>query len=206
MFLCFNVFMQLVKPDKPGIRAAVKVLRRGGVVAFPTDTAYGLGGVFDSLAVIRRVLRIKNRRDRKFTVVAADLAQVQKFFKLKPAELKLARQYWPGPLSLVVSPRLSVRVPGNKLTRDLAKLAGKPLIATSANRHGRPEIYSAAGVRREFAGQPDQPELILDGGRLKQVKPSTVVKVVRGRIVVLRAGTIKIDLRFSNKCPISKLQ
>jgi L-threonylcarbamoyladenylate synthase len=184
--------MILIKPNKEGIKLAVKVLRQGGVAVFPTDTAYGLGGVFNLAKVVQRVLKIKNRRDPKFTLVASDLAQVQKFFKLNKSYLNLVKKYWPGPLSLVVSRRFSVRVPKNKIVRVLAQKVGRPLIATSANLSGRGNIYQAQQVAREFSNQKYRPDLVIDGGKLPKVKPSTVVKVKRGKVVVLREGPVKI--------------
>lgn len=182
--------MLVVKNNKKGIDQAVRLLRAGGVVVYPTDTAYGLGGVFNNQSVIRRVLRIKKRQNRKFTVVCADTAQAVRFFKLSPAAKSLAKRYWPGPLSIVVSPSLSVRVPANKIARDLARLAGRPLIATSANLSGRAAPYSATATAKEFKNQKNQPDLIINAGKLKKTPPSTIVKVKGGKAEVLRQGKI----------------
>lgn len=184
--------MKIVLPNKQGLSEVVRILKSGGVVVFPTDTAYGLGGIFNLPKVTRRVLQIKGRSDRKFTLVASSLAQVQKFFKLQPEELRLAKKFWPGPLSLAVNARFSVRVPKKALTRKLAQAAGKPLIATSANLTGKANLYSAAAVVKEFAGRKYQPDLIIDGGRLPKVKPSTLIRVRGGKVEVLRQGPVNI--------------
>lgn len=166
---------------------AGRVLRRGGVIVYPTDTAYALGGRYDVGAVTRRVLDIKGRRDRKFTLVAASLAQVRRHFRLPPAALALARRSWPGPLSIVVSRRLAVRVPAYAVARRLAQLAGAPLIASSANRTGGRTPYRFSAVYGQFIGA--QPDLLLDGGTLPKRKPSTIVRVDgRGRVEVVRQG------------------
>src|SRR3989344_1925047 len=109
--------MKIIKPNKIGVAVAIKVLRAGGVVVYPTDTAYALGGIFNSPRVIAKVLKIKKRSDRKFTLVAASLYQVEKFFKLNQPEKKLAKKFWPGPLSIVFSDRFAARVPKNEVAR-----------------------------------------------------------------------------------------
>lgn len=181
-----------MQPNFATLRLAAAILRHGGVVVYPTDTAYALGGMYSSRSVTRRILAIKGRRDPKFTLVAASLRQVQRHFPLPPAALALARQYWPGPLSLVVSRRYAVRVPADAVARRLAALAGSPLIATSANRSGRATPYTAAAVRRQFVRGP-QLDLLLDAGRLPKRKTSTVVAVDgRGQVRVLRPGAVKL--------------
>ncbi|MFA5358337.1 MAG: L-threonylcarbamoyladenylate synthase [Patescibacteria group bacterium] len=184
--------MLIVKPSKKGIDQAVRWLRAGGVIVYPTDTAYGLGGVIGNPAVVRRVLRIKKRRDRKFTVVCADLNQAKKFFRLNKLAARLAKKYWPGPLSIVVSSSFSIRVPANKLTQKLVKLAGRPLIATSANLSGNAAPYSGRVVIKEFKNQKNQPDLVINSGKLKKTSPSTIVKIRGEKIEVLRQGSVKI--------------
>ncbi len=89
-------------PDPRVLRQAAAILRRGGVVVYPTDTAYALGGRFNVRAVVKRVMAIKGRRDPKFTLVAASLSQVRRYFALNPSAKALASKHWPGPLSLVL--------------------------------------------------------------------------------------------------------
>lgn len=181
-----------LRPQLATLRQAAAVIRRGGVVVYPTDTAYALGGRFDSRAVAKRVMAIKGRKDPKFTLVAGSSAQVQRFFSLNQKEKMLTRQHWPGSLSLVVSRRYAVRVPSDAISRRLALLAKSPLIATSANVMGQPNPYSAASVQRQFA-HGLQPDLVLDAGRLPKRKPSTVVSVDgRGRLRVIRAGAVSL--------------
>ena len=184
--------MDTVKANKAGIARAVAVLRRGGVIAYPTDTAYGLGGVFNSAAVVKKILRIKNRRDRKFTIVAASRQQVKRFFKLGPLEKKLARWYWPGPLSIVVSKRFAVRVSAHRVTRELCRRVGKPLIATSANLTGHAVNYSVGIIAKQLKHKRSKPDLILDAGKLVKQKTSTVVKVTAGKIEVVRQGAVRL--------------
>jgi len=184
--------MKIVLPNRQGLKSAVGILKDEGVIIFPTDTAYGLGGIFNSPKVINKILKIKKRQDRKFTLACSSLNQVEKFFKLNVEQRRLAKEFWPGPLSIVVSSKLAVRVPDNKLGRQLAQLVGKPLIATSANLSGQKNIYDSQKVIREFVKRKHQPDLIIAGGKLKKVKPSTVVKIEKGEIKIVRRGSIKI--------------
>jgi len=184
--------MIIVKADKSGISSAVARLKKGQVVAYPTDTAYGLGGIFNSVKVTKDILRIKNRQDEKFTIVASSLYQVKKFFRLNQIEIELAKKFWPGPLSIVVSSRFAVRVPNSKIAIALCRRVGRPLIATSANISGQQSPYSAQEIIDQFTDKKNQPALILDAGRLKKIKTSTLVQVRADKIEVLRQGAVKI--------------
>ena len=184
--------MEILKPNKIGVAEAIKVLRAGGVVVYPTDTAYALGGIFNSPKVITKVLKIKKRSDRKFTLVAASLYQVEKFFKLNQPEKKLARKFWPGPLSIAVSTQFAVRVPKDKIARELARGAGRPLIATSANISGNQTLYDSRIIIEQFIDEKFQPDLVVAAGKLSHKKTSTIVEVSEGKIKVIRSGSVKI--------------
>lgn len=189
--------IEVVKLKQPraarlALLRARKILRQGGVIVYPTDTAYALGGVFNRPIVSKKIRKIKRRRDSKFTVIATSLAQAKRYFRLPPLARKLARQYWPGPVSIIVNPKLAVRVPDSYVARTLARLAGAPLIATSANRSGGSTPYTVRSVLRQLRG-PLYPDLILDGGRLPKRKPSTIVKVDgRGSVTVVRTGSVAV--------------
>lgn len=189
--------MEIVKSNSAGIKKAVVILKRGGVVVFPTDTAYGLGGVYNSKKVVNKILNIKKRQDKKFTLVASSLAQVEKNFRLNSAQKKLAKKFWPGPLSIVVSKNFAVRVPTKKIARDLARQVGQPLIATSANISGRATLYDSQKIIEQFKNKKNQPDLIIDAGKLPPKKVSTVVQISNDKIKVLRPGTTRaIDLKL----------
>ncbi|MBU1164265.1 threonylcarbamoyl-AMP synthase [Patescibacteria group bacterium] len=177
---------------KNNIKEAVTILKNKGVIVYPTDTAYGLGGVFDSKKVINQILKIKNRKDKKFTIIASSQHQVEKFFKLNSIEKKLAKKYWPGSLSIVVSKNFAVRVPKNIVAQTLARRVGKPLIATSANVTGQKPAYDVKVVKKQFLNKKNQPELILESGRLKKIKPSTVVKVKDSNVIIVRKGSVNL--------------
>lgn len=171
----------------PQSRKQIKdLLLNGGVIIYPTDTAYALGGVFDNKKVIAKILHLKKRRDKKFTLIASSIYQVQKFFPLQRIQRRAAQKFWPGPVSLVVSPQYAVRVPALAVARQLARLAGKPLIATSANIHKQKTPYR---ISETLTGA----DLVIDAGELAVVPPSAVIDIQKdGTVRVIREGLLRI--------------
>lgn len=174
--------------DKKDFIFAAKILKTGGVIVYPTDTAYALGCKFRNKLGIKTILKIKGRKDTKFTLIAASLQQVKKFFNLNSLQITLAKKYWPGPLSIVVNKKYAVRVPANEIARDLARKAGEPLIATSYNKSGAPETYYLS--KQMLNNQ--QPDFMINIGRLKKRPPSTIIKIQRDKVLILRQGPIKL--------------
>lgn len=191
--------MKVVKADVAGIREAVRVLKQGGVIAYPTETTYGLGCDPRNAAAIRRIFRIKGRSQKKsFLLVAATVAQVKKVAVLSGASVRLARRYWPGPLTLVLQQRsdprkdIGIRVSSSGIVQKLASRFGYPIVSTSANRSGEVECRSGRAVVTRFSKQANQPDLVIDAGRLPRRKPSTIVRVTAsGRLEVLRHGAVR---------------
>lgn len=173
------------------ITQAVKILQRGGIIVFPTDTAYGLGCDFENQEAIQRILKAKGRTDTHFTLIAGSLGQVRKFFMLNDTALQLARKYWPGPLSIVVNDQFAVRVPDNAIARELACAHGRPIIATSANISKRPPHYTLNGARNELG--EENVDLWIDGGDLPQRPTSTVVDTRTQSPTIIRQGAITLE-------------
>lgn len=176
----------------------VKILKRGGVIVFPTDTAYGLAADYFSPRALKKVFEIKQRlKEKKVALIASNLKQVKKYFCLNTKELTLAKKYWPGPLTLILRlknrrKKIGVRVPDSKIARALAGHFKKPVTATSANLSGRPDCYSARAVKNQFKGKKTKPDLIINAGRLKKIKPSTIALVEKNKIKIIRQGPIKL--------------
>lgn len=172
------------------IDAAVAILKRRGIIVFPTDTAYAVGGAFNDARVIERILQLKKRTNTRFTLIASSLAQAQEFFPsaLQGVSLQLAQRYWPGPLSIVVNEHSAVRVPDHPIACQLAEKFSRPIIATSANLSGNPEHYDIAAAKKELG--EEQVDAWIDGGALPKRPVSTIVKVVGEKIEVIRAGAI----------------
>jgi L-threonylcarbamoyladenylate synthase len=186
--------------DAAGIDAAVDALRRGEIIAYPTDTLYGVGGDARSAAAAKRVYEAKHRAAGKgVPVLLSDASEVHTLAAAwPPAAARLAGRYWPGALTIVVPaipglPDLiiadggvALRVPGLAALRDVIRRAGTPLIGTSANRSGDPPALTAADAARALAGHV---ALVLDAGRTGG-HPSTVVVLTGAEPVVVREGAI----------------
>ncbi len=182
------------------ISHAVDVLKEGGVVAFPTDTVYGLGALANMPESIERLYNIKGREHTKaIAILIADAAQIQEIAE-EPNEqvLRLARRFWPGPLTLILrrnpdlpeilSPNgsIGIRVPDHAVARDLLRAAG-PMAVTSANLSGGENASTAEQVMEQLK---ERIHLILDGGETPGGVPSTVVDMTGEQPEVLRSGPI----------------
>jgi len=193
------VYMKQLALDNPlSGKAAVKALEGGGVIIYPTETAYGLGADFLNKKAVEKVYQIKGRAFNKpLPVIVSSLAMAKKLVKFDIISLELAKKYWPGPLTLVLPTKdnkgtLALRVSGNKLATSLARQLGRPLVSTSANLSGRAECYNTDEVIKQFKGKKHQPDLILNGGLLTKNKPSTIVQVTAEGLKIIRQGAIKL--------------
>ena len=199
---------RLAADDAPGRAAAIEALRRGALVAFPTDTVYGLGVALGALDGIERLFQAKRRPPEKGVVLLlADHRQADEVAELGAAGQVLAAACWPGALTLVVRQRpdvplppaltggastVGLRLPDHETPRALAAALG-PLPVTSANRSGQPDATDAAGVLAQLGDVPDL-ALVLDGGPARAGQSSTVVDCSAGPVRLLRAGAISIEL------------
>ena len=192
-------------PAAAAVEEAVRVLRGGGLVAYPTDTLYGLGADPRQPEAVERLFRAKGRAaDKAVPLVAADLRQVERQVGvLTPLARRLAERFWPGPLTLVIeaAPMLdsrllaqgetvAVRVPDLPLARALAQALDAPLTATSANRAGAPPPATAAATAAALASAV---ALVLDGGPTAAGEPSTIVDARGASPVLLRRGVVAWD-------------
>ncbi|MDP3971096.1 MAG: L-threonylcarbamoyladenylate synthase [bacterium] len=171
------------------LEIAKNIIKSGGIVVYPTDTAYAIGCIYDNKSALKKIMQLKGRTDAKFTIIASSLYQVEKYFKLNKCQRKLAQKYWPGPLSIVVSAHYAVRVPQQVEARSLARAAGKPIIATSFNKTGSSAIYNLSKVDVNML--KDVPSVNV--GSLKKIQPSTVIECKEEKVIIHRAGSIKIQ-------------
>jgi L-threonylcarbamoyladenylate synthase len=186
------------------IREAAALLRRGGLVAYPTETFYAVGARASDAAAVERLACVKGRPDGKpLPLLASDVAAVSAVAVLDGAAARLAERFWPGPLTLVLPARpglpdavtagtgtVGIRVPGSGVARALSAAAGGPLVATSANLAGAPPPARADAIAAELRARLDA---VLDGGATPGGLPSTVAQVDRGRVRVLREGPISAE-------------
>lgn len=181
------------------IRGAVRVLRAGGVIAYPTETTYGLGCDPRNAKAVKRIYAIKGREKKKpLLLVAADMAQARRVadVSMLPSRLKCL---WPGPVTFVLPSKngkgdVAVRVSSSRFVQRLTKAYGNPIIATSANKSGEPDCRSGRAVERAFRRAKNRPDLILDMGSLPRRKSSTVARIKpSGKLEVLRQGAVRLS-------------
>jgi len=173
---------------------AGRILREGGLVAFPTETVYGIAVSAERPEAVERLYTLKGRsRGKPMTMMLADTAPiVERCPTIHSAAKLLMKRFWPGPLTLVIpdaSGRMcGFRLPANPLARGLVRAAGVPLLVPSANRSGEPEATTADEVLRQL---PEGLDLVIDGGPAEGGVPSSVVQVsADGEVTVLREGAI----------------
>lgn len=197
-----------LEPDENVIRRAVALLREGGIVAYPTETFYGLAVDAANGSACKKLFRVKGRPEARalpcVIACSADLAGLAE--PITKAAEALSQRFWPGPLTLIVQAKstlaaassdgsVAVRVSGLALARRLCRAFGGPLTATSANRSGTPPPTSAREVLEQLGGQVD---LILDGGESPGGKPSTIVDVRGARPSLVREGAVPFsDVLFA---------
>lgn len=188
------------------IKKAIAIIKAEGVVAAPTETAYGLIADAASLHAVKKIFLIKGRSKKKsLPLIAASFDMVKKFFYLNKRETVLAKRYWPGPLTILLKPKkkfpsalalgrrkLAVRVSSSAVVRKISARVGNPVTATSANKSGSKECYSAFCVEQSFRNIEKAPDIILDGGVLARVAPSTIIEVSGDKIKVLRQGQLRV--------------
>jgi L-threonylcarbamoyladenylate synthase len=198
----------IIPANEPAaIRRALETLKSGGLVAFPTDTVYGVGALAFDAAAVENIYAAKGRPVEKAIPILIgapeDLHKVTA--EIPPIAAKLAARFWPGPLTLVVpkhpglpdivsaTPTVGVRVPDHPVARALLRVAG-PMAVTSANLSGEASPSMAGEVSRQLNGRIP---LILDGGETPGGVPSTVVNCLGTEPVILREGPVTMkDIRF----------
>jgi len=196
--------VKVVRASQAELEAAVDALRDGELVAFPTETVYGLGANASNPAAVRKVFELKGRPPSHPVIVHLDQ---QKYLKrwvreVTPEAEKLAEAFWPGPLTLVL-PRgesvhdevtggqdsVAIRIPSHPMARQLLDAFGGGIAAPSANRYGRLSATRAEHVQDEFG---DAVKVILDGGECQLGVESTIVSCLDGAVRLLRPGSITL--------------
>ncbi|MHB1950321.1 MAG: L-threonylcarbamoyladenylate synthase [Acidiferrobacteraceae bacterium] len=176
--------------DARKIRRAARVARRGGLIAYPTESCFGLGCIPGARGAVLRLLRIKRRPRHKGLILIADSAgRLCRYARVPPE----AARSWPGPYTWLVEPgrharhwvrgghpRIAVRVPGHAAARALSLGARDALVSTSANRSGERPARTAREVHRRFGGLLD---MVVDGRVGNRRSPSRIVDAVTGAVV-----------------------
>lgn len=184
------------------IARALRVLKAGGLVAFPTDTVYGVGTLaFDGIAIESIYLAKDRPLEKAIPVLIGDVADLEKVGMDVPEVVRrLAARFWPGPLTLLIPKRadlpeavsttatVGVRIPNHEMARALLRAAG-PMAVTSANISGRQSPVTAQAVFEQLGGRIP---LIIDGGRTPGGIPSTLVDCTTAELKILREGPLRL--------------
>jgi L-threonylcarbamoyladenylate synthase len=199
-----SVSLARIRPaDAPALTDAARILRSGGLVAFPTETVYGLGANAQDGEAVARLFEAKGRpRINPLIVHVSDRAAAELLGEFTSAATKLANRFWPGPLTLVLRRKatatvsllvsagldtIAVRVPAHPISAQLLAKAHIPIAAPSANVSGRVSPTTAGHVAAELG---DRVELVLDGGRATLGLESTVIGFEGDEAVLLRPGAV----------------
>lgn len=187
------------------IRKAVSILNQGGIVIFPTDTAFGVGCRIDDEKAVERLFEIRKRPSTQATPVLVDTVKMaQEYFEPIPQEVvdKLIEPYWPGALTIVLPCRvekvpslvrgggttLGVRIPNHPIARAIIRGVGKPLLGPSANFHGNPTPYHFSDLDQELIKLVD----FVVSGDCTVCEPSTVIDCSRKSWKIIRKGAISL--------------
>jgi L-threonylcarbamoyladenylate synthase len=189
------------------LNEAADALRKGEIVAFPTETVYGLGVNADLEVAVKGLYAVKQRpQEKEFARIIADFDEIDSLLEkvrarhsLAPAIQRLIERFWPGPLTIVFSGYgnrdIGIRFPDHEVARDLVRLSKVPVLATSANVSGMPPATNAQEVMASMGGKI---KIILDGGPCTLKVPSTVVKISVDSYEILRIGAISEEV--INEC------
>ncbi len=207
----------IVKADKAAIFEAARIIRAGGLVAFPTETVYGLGADATRGEAVARIFEAKGRpRFNPLIVHVADLEAARGLAAFNDEAVALARRFWPGPLSLVLplskNPQhriselvtagldtVAIRIPAHPAARALLAAAAVPIAAPSANKSGRVSTTRAEHVEEDFGGAVD---MILDGGAAEAGLESTIVALSPQPTLLRPGGIAREEIEAVLGCPL----
>ena len=180
------------------VARAVNVLRKGGVIIYPTETVYGLGAGIRNSAAVRKIYSLKGRETTKALLIAvADTTGIEKYAEVNETAKQLADEYLPGPLALVLPKKktvpehitrnafVGIRVPENETARKIIEKFGDAIVSTSANISGGKDPTKVSEIPKKIRSNVD---LVIDEGQTKYKGASTIVQVLGNEVKVLRQG------------------
>jgi len=195
--------MTVLKATVDNIQEASRVVKKGGLVVYPTDTVYGLGCDPFNVRAVKRVFKVKGeRKEKPLPILASDIKAVEKIAHLNERARKIAERHWPGPLTLVVSKKpvlpsivtcglssVGVRIPNHTTAFQLISLCDGLLVGTSANKTGEKSPKTAHEASEQLGRQVD---IVLDGGPTTLGRESSIVDLTSRRLKMLREGPVKL--------------
>lgn len=184
------------------LNEVVQELKAGGIVAFPTETFYGMGVIWSDATALARLFQLKRRtKDKPVPLIIGDVATLSAV-ALAPEKtvLRIMDKFWPGPLTILFAAKaglpelitggtgkVALRVPGRSFALDVARALGYPITSTSANISGKAPARTADEVIRYFG---DDLDIVVDGGPAPGEKPSTIIDISEGTLRLVRDGVI----------------
>ena len=190
--------------DEEELKKCIETINKGGLVIFPTETVYGIGANAYNEEAVRKIYEVKMRPDEKpLSIMVSSIYEISKYAIISnETEEKIIKKYMPGPITIVLKKKpgvfdyissgkdtIGIRIPDNEIILKILKEAKLPIVAPSANISGKPSGIILSEILKDFDGKVD---ICIDGGKAKLSEPSTIVKVVDNKPVILRQGRIKI--------------
>ncbi len=197
--------MNLLTPTKKNLLVAAKAIRAGLLVAFPTETVYGLGADAFNPTAVEKIFKVKMRPEsQSLSLMLPDKSFIDKVAEIENQKVKLLiKKFLPGPLTIVLPKKDSVpdivtggkntvgiRIPANRIALDFLSLAQTPIVAPSANLFGRPSPQRATDVAEQLG---DNIDFIIDGGKTDLGVSSTIIEIVNNNFSLLRQGSISVE-------------
>lgn len=187
------------KLSKRQLSEAAEILSNGGLIAFPTETVFGFGVIFDNKESYGRLIQVKRRPPEKpFTLMLSSIDDIEKYAYVDERATKLIKKYMPGQFTIILKAKenlpsyciskegnVGIRISGNKMVRDLIGKVGKPLLVPSANKSGEPPLTKSDDVIKIFEKEIDA---VIEGESISNI-PSTIV-LLNENVNVIREGVI----------------
>jgi tRNA threonylcarbamoyl adenosine modification protein (Sua5/YciO/YrdC/YwlC family) len=177
------------------MRDALNIIKKGGVIIYPSESSYGIGCDATNSKAVRRIFKIKRRRAKGLLIFVSDKKMAGRYAEVNSIAARLMKKFMPGPLSLVSEKKMlpdcvsrktiGFRISSNAFARNLVKKFGKPIVSTSANISGKSQLYKISDVISNFYGKVD---MIVDYGDLPEKPLSTIFDCTTNQII--RKGAI----------------
>ena len=196
------------KLEKQKIKEVINLLKKDGVIIFPTDTVYGLLADATSQKAIKKIFKIKKRKtEMAIPIFVKDIKTAKKLAYFTKKKEKIIKKYWPGKATFILKRRnilpkaifgnektIGLRIPKYKTVNALLARLNSPLTGTSANISGYLASTKIQEVIKQFQGRKNKPDLVLDAGNLKPSKPSTIIDLTGEKFKILRKGAVKFKI------------
>lgn len=188
-------------PDRKSIWYVAKVIESGGIVVYPTETSYGIGTNAANANAVKRLMAIRKPSGKPISIIVSDIGMMRKYGIITKQIESLVKKFMPGPLTIITNKKETVpdvlnkdeiafRISSHPIADMIAKYAGVPITAASANPEGMPPAFDAKKVLEYFDGKVD---VILDAGKLKKIKPSTIIDMKTKEPKLIRRGPISFS-------------